>query len=68
MQACQINNFLISYYSILCALAKMPLQEILGNKVAIPRAQSLPNGPKGPGRGAPKGHTWNTNDKDPYAR
>jgi hypothetical protein len=68
MQACQINNFLISYYSILCALAKMPLQEISGNKVAIPRAQSLPNGPKGPGRGAPKGHTWNTNDKDPHAR
>ncbi len=42
----------------------MPLQEISGNKVAIPRAQSLPNGPKGPGRGAPKGHTRNTSKKE----
>lgn len=38
----------------------MPLEEISGNRIAIPRIQSLPDGPKRPGRGAPKGHTSKT--------
>jgi len=47
----------------------MPLQEVSGNKVAIPRAQRLPDGAKGPSIGAPKGHSRNANRKDtPTAR
>lgn len=42
----------------------MPLEEISYNKVAIPRAQSLPNAPKGSSRGAPKGHRRRTNDQE----
>ena len=42
----------------------MPLQEISGNKVAILRARLLPDSPKGPSKGAPKGHTRKTNNKD----
>jgi hypothetical protein len=45
----------------------MPLEEISGNKVAIPRTQSLPDGPKGPKKGALKGHTRNTTNKEPHA-
>ena len=42
----------------------MPLQEISGNKIAIPRTQPLPNSPKRLGLGVPKGYTRNTNNKD----
>jgi len=38
----------------------MPLEEISGNRVAIPRVQSLPDGLKRPGKGAPKGDTRKT--------
>jgi len=55
--ACLLTFFLIN-------LTSMPLQEILSNKIAISRTQSLPDGLKGPSRGAPKGYTRNTNGKD----